>query len=105
MHVRMQYFNDDTGPSGDAYNGGRDIAAFSKFVDDNLKPKCTVTNPEKCSQKEKDFIEANKKKSQDDIETQITRLEKMKGESMKPDLKKWVVQRLKILKQMVPPKA
>ena len=35
-----------------------------------------------------------------DIEAQLTRLNGMKGGSMKPELKKWLVQRLAILKQL-----
>jgi protein disulfide-isomerase A6 len=34
-----------------------------------------------------------------EIAAQIARLEKMKGGSMKPELRKWLLQRINILKQ------
>lgn len=41
-----------------------------------------------------------KDKSADEIKAQLERLSKMSGGSMKPDLKKWLTQRLNILKQL-----
>ena len=37
-----------------------------------------------------------------DIEAQLTRLNGMKGGSMKPELKKWLSQRIAVLKQLAP---
>jgi len=40
-------------------------------------------------------------KSKEDNEKQVKRLEGMKGDSMKAELKQWVIQRLNIVKQIV----
>ena len=41
-----------------------------------------------------------KDKPAEEIKAQLERLTKMSGGSMKPDLKKWLSQRLNILKQI-----
>ena len=38
-------------------------------------------------------------KSAEDVKKQLTRLEGMKGKSMKPELKQWLLKRIAILKQ------
>jgi hypothetical protein len=63
--------------------------------------KCVVASPDTCSEKEVKFIELMKKKSKEDWEKQVTRLTKMAGGDMKADLKQWLWQRLRILKQML----
>jgi ABC-type uncharacterized transport system ATPase subunit len=55
---------------------------------------------ENCNEKEKSYIEKMKQKSQEDIKKQLGRLEGMKGESMKAELKRWLNQRLAILKEL-----
>jgi len=62
--------------------------------------KCLVKTPDNCSDKEKAFIEKMKAKSAEDVAKQVARLEKMKGDSMKAELKAWLMQRLAILKQL-----
>ena len=64
--------------------------AFVKF-------KCNIQNPVDCTDKEKGYMEKVKAKSSADRQAQIDRLSKMKGETMKADLKQWLVQRLRIL--------
>ena len=46
------------------------------------------------------FINVMKEKSAEDRAAQLARLDKMKGNSMKADLKQWLVQRLNILNQL-----
>ena len=41
-----------------------------------------------------------KAKGKDDVTAQLARLEKMAGGKMTPDLKKWLMQRISILKQL-----
>ena len=41
-----------------------------------------------------------KEKPKEDVKSQLERLSKMMGGSMAPDLKKWVAQRVSILKQL-----
>ena len=96
----IKYFNGETGPKGADYSGGRDFDSLKKFVEDNLEVKCLLDNTEGCSDKEKEFMEKWKGKPADEIKKQLDRLAGMTGGSMKPDLKKWLTQRIAILKQM-----
>jgi len=68
-------------------------------ADNKDRPKCKVAAPTACSEKEKAFIEKMTGKT-DIIAKQITRLQKMKGGAMKPELKLWLIQRLNILQQL-----
>lgn len=54
-----------------------------------------------CNEKEKTYIGKMKAKTVDECKAQLTRLEGMEGNSMKPELKQWMVKRKKILKQLV----
>jgi len=82
------------------YQGGRDFDALKSFVEENLEVKCLLDNQEGCSDKEKKYIVKMKEKGADKINTESERLNKMKGESMKPELKQWLNQRLRILSQL-----
>lgn len=66
---------------------------------------CSVEDDSGCSDKEKAFIAKMKGKEGHEIEAQLQRLSAMDGESMKPELSKWITQRIKILKQLVEPTA
>jgi len=63
--------------------------------------KCVVSDVETCSEKEKKFIDTMKAKTKEDWEKQVTRLMKMAGGDMKAELKEWLWQRLRILKQLL----
>eukprot|EP00804_Cyclotella_cryptica_P028099 CCRYP_016164-RA/>CCRYP_016164-RA protein AED:0.06 eAED:0.06 QI:130/1/1/1/1/1/4/1615/205 len=99
----LKYFKDgDT--SGEAYNGARSLDALKEFVEDTLDKKCIVGSEEDmsredsfCSDKEKEYAKKMRSKSADERKTAADRLEKMKGGSMKPELKSWIIQRLRIL--------
>ena len=67
-------------------------------MEDELEVKCDVKDPSLCSEKEKAYIEKMKTKSKDERKAQLDRLAKMKGSSMTSDLKRWLNQRLNILK-------
>jgi hypothetical protein len=54
-----------------------------------------------CDDKEKGYIEKMSAKSPDEIKGQLDRLEKMDGGSMTDDLRRWMMKRKKILKQLV----
>ncbi len=71
---------------------------------EELDKKCIVgteeeMNDEKsnCSDKEREFARKMRSKSTEDRMAQIARLDKMKGGTMKPELKSWIFQRLHIL--------
>jgi len=96
----IKYFTAETAEKGDDYQGGRDFAALKEFVSESLEVKCLLDNTEGCSDKEKDFMAKWKDKPKADATAQLERLTKMMGGSMAPDLKKWVAQRVGILKQL-----
>lgn len=60
---------------------------------------CSVDTLAGCGDKEKKFIETFKAKTAAEVTSQIDRLTKMAGKSMKAELKQWLSQRLAILKQ------
>ena len=83
---------------GEDYAGGRDYDSLKQFVEETLEVKCDVNAPEECSDKEKAYIEKMKGKTAEERLKQLQRLETMKDGKMKPELKQWLVQRLRILK-------
>jgi len=96
----IKYFTAETGKAGEAYNGGRDYESLAKFVDEKLaSPPCTISDQSGCTAKEVDFIKKMEAKPED-IPAQLARLAKMKSDSMKPDLKQWLMQRINILEQL-----
>jgi len=62
---------------------------------------CKASDGAGCSDKEKEFIA--KWTGQDGVAEQLARLEGMKGNKMKPELKVWLGQRIAILKQLAKP--
>ena len=85
----IKYYKDGD-KKGEDYQGGRDAASLKSFVEETLEVKCQVADQEKCTDKEQTYIEKMKAKSKDEIVTAFDRLDKMKGSSMKPDLKQWL---------------
>merc|ERR1711971_590191 len=96
----IKYFSAETGPKGKDYSGGRSYDDLKKFVEDNLEVKCLVGDVAGCSDKEKEFLDKWKAKTPEEVSAQLERLKGMSGGSMKPDLKKWLHQRMNILKQL-----
>ena len=81
-----------------AYEGGRSLDELSAFVSDELAAKCTFEDFENCSEKAKKYITKWSDKTSADKKKEIERLEKMSTGSMKAELKKWLMERKKILK-------
>jgi len=96
----IKYFTSETAESGDDYQGGRDFDGLKKFVVDSLEVKCLLEDDTGCSDKEKEFMGKWKAKDKAEATAQLERLTKMSGGTMAPDLKKWVAQRMNILKQL-----
>jgi protein disulfide-isomerase A6 len=95
----IKYFVDgDT--KGTDYSGGRTLDALTDFTKETLEVKCNVIDPTECSDKEKEYIIKMKSKSTEEISKQVKRLSGMAGDSMKSELKKWLSQRLHILKSL-----
>jgi hypothetical protein len=59
---------------------------------------CKVSDGTGCNEKEVEFIA--KWKGKEGIDAQLTRLQGMTAGSMKPELKKWLGQRINIFKQL-----
>ena len=85
---------------GKDYYGGRDFDSLKAFVENELEIKCSIEDGVGCSDKEKAYIEKMKAKTSDDRVKQVKRLEGMAGESMKAELKQWLLQRLHILRTL-----
>lgn len=82
------------------YSGGRDFDALKQFVEENLEASCSIENPEDgCSEKEQKYITKWSAKK-DKAAAEVKRLESNMGKKMKGSLKKWMGQRLNILKQL-----
>ena len=95
----IKYFKDGDS-SGEDYQGGRDFDSLKQFVEDELEVKCSVEDPSECSDKEKAYIEKMKAKSAEERSAQLARLDGMSGGKMKAELKRWLGQRIRILKQL-----
>ena len=96
----IKYFSAETGPKGNDYQGGRDFDSLKAFVSDNLEVKCLLDALEGCSYKKMECLSKFKTNPSGEIAAQKKRLEGMAGGSMKPELKKWLHQRLNVLKQL-----
>jgi len=96
----IKYFTAETDAKGADYSGGRTFDDLKQFVSDTLEVKCLLADPSGCSEKETEFMTKWKGKDKADVTVQLDRLSKMMASSMAPDLKKWVVQRVGILKQL-----
>jgi protein disulfide-isomerase-like protein len=85
---------------GETYSSGRDYDSLKKHVVDNLQAMCNVETLDDCTDKEKSYVAKMKAATPDARAKQLSRLDKMKGDIMKAELKAWLMQRLAILKNM-----
>jgi len=105
----IRYFNKKTGEEGGTYVKKTSKGMCDELGDDEMMTAyieeygntstCSIKTGDGCDQKEKDYIEKVKTMSEDLVTTQLARLHAMAGQSMKPDLKSWMVKRKKILSQ------
>ena len=93
----IKTFVDGDTTVGTDYSGGRDYDALEQYVVEHLEIKCNVVDPKECSEKEQAYITKMKAKSAEDRAKQLARLDKMKNDPMKGELKQWLTQRLRIL--------
>lgn len=100
----IKFFKDGD-QKGTPYQGGRDEESLKKFTREQLEVQCNVADGSGCSEKETAFIEKYKDASAEDLEKQTTRLQDMRGKSMKQDLAEWVTARINILTQLAAAKA
>jgi len=105
----IRYFNKQTGEEGGTYVKKTSKAMCDELGDEEMMTAyieeygktslCSVETGDGCDEKENDYIEKVKTMSEDVVKAQLTRLESMAGSSMKPDLKRWLIKRKKILSQ------
>jgi protein disulfide-isomerase A6 len=93
----VKYFKDGN-KEGAAYNGARKLADLKKFTEETLEVSCLLDKQDKCSAQEKEFM-AKWGAQADKVKAELVRLQGMSAGSMKPELKKWLNQRIAILKQ------
>lgn len=82
--------------------GGGDVLVFTMEIikiNGGKVPasRCDVKSKEGCSAKEKEYLEKQQGKSQEQLEAEIKRLNGLKGGSMKEDKLSWLNSRLKLL--------
>merc|ERR1719163_2215656 len=96
----IKFHNMDTDGDSEPYQGGRDFDSLKKHVEDKMAKFCDVNDQGDCSEKEAKYITKMQDKGADAVAKQLARLTKMKDGKMKPELKKWLMQRLNILEQL-----
>jgi len=107
----IRYFNAETGYGGKPYDKKTDEAMCTELgpgkdymteyvLEAGGTSLCSAETGQGCGEKELKYIEKFKAKSAADVAAQKTRLEGMVDGKMKPDLLKWIKQRLAILKQL-----
>lgn len=105
----VRYFNKETGYGGKAYEKKTSKSMCDELGEDDLMQGlvmeagktslCSISTKSGCSPKEATFIDQIASKSETEINEQLNRLNGMSAGKMTPDLKKWLSQRLAILKQ------
>lgn len=106
----IRYFNKETGIDGANYEKKTSKAMCDELGDEEMMQSyieeaggtslCSISDGSGCDDREKGYIEKMKAKASEEVAAQLRRLEGMEGESMKPDLKKWLKKRKKILKSL-----
>ncbi|GMI09619.1 hypothetical protein TrLO_g6565 [Triparma laevis f. longispina] len=83
------------------YGGGRDYDSLKTFAQETLEVKCDINNSAStCSERALKYIAKMSMKLDSAIAKEIHRLNGMKDDSMKVELKHWVNERLRILRML-----
>jgi protein disulfide-isomerase A6 len=99
----IKYFTPETGEKGESYQGGRTFDALKTFTEEKLEGGCTLgeKQADTCSEEEIAYVEKMTAKGAEAAKKELNRLSEMlKTAKMAADKKKWMAQRLSILKQM-----
>lgn len=107
----IRYFNQETGPMGAAYRKVTpqpmctellDRSTMIDYVESYSGTVLCASDGTNCSPKETDYMEKWTKKSPNAQKIQLERLEGMGQEAnMNPDLKDWVLRRMRILQRLI----
>jgi len=108
----VRYFNKETGIAGGTYVKKTSGAMCEELGNEDLMTEyveeygntalCTVETEKGCDEKEIGYISKMKSKSEDELKSQLNRLQSMEGSSMTSELLTCLKKRKKILKQLVP---
>jgi len=108
----VRYFNSGTGHGGAPYPKvlpgamcdvlGKDEHMRAYVEEQGMTSLCSVVDGSGCTEKQTEFIDKWKAKDVSEIEPQLKRLKGMAkdAKSMKPELAKWLGQRIAILGQL-----
>lgn len=107
----IRYFNKETGIEGGTYTKKTSKSMCDELGDEEMMSAyveeygntslCSVMTTDGCNERQVSYIKKMKTKSMREMVTEISRLDKMKASSMKPDLLNWLKQRKLILTQLV----
>jgi len=108
----IRYFNAETGPEGAPYEKKTDGAMCDElgpkgedfmtlYVEEAGKTSLCALDGKGCSEKQSAYIEKMRQKGADAQKEQLQRLQKMKENAMKPELKQWLRARKKILEMLL----
>lgn len=67
----VKYFSGSTGPTGDSYDGARDLESLKKFASENLGPSCGADNKDLCDDEQLAVIAEAEALSAEDLEAAI----------------------------------
>lgn len=106
----IRYYNKETGYEGQAYDKKTDKPMCQELGDPEMMKayvleaggvfECEVATGTGCTDMESNYIEKMRAASADERGAMLERLGGMRGGQMKPELKKWLMQRIAILKQL-----
>jgi len=106
----IRYFNTETGYKGKPYEKKTQKAMCDELGDEKYMEEFVMEaggvngcalDGEGCSEKEKKYLAKwRDSKTAEDVAAQLTRLQGMSAGKMKPELMKWIKQRVGILKQL-----
>jgi len=83
------------------YEGGRSFEELYEYVDENLMTHCIVEERTKCDEKSQTFIKKWEGKSDKDIADEVLRLNHLLQRHMTYELKRWMKDRVQILRQLI----
>ena len=107
----IRFFNKETGYEGKPYSKKTSKSMCDELGDDSYMrayveeagstSPCVLATGQDCIEKEKEFAEKWKGKPADELNDHVNRLRGIASGSMKPDLRKWLGQRLNVLSQLL----
>jgi protein disulfide-isomerase A6 len=84
------------------YDGGRSFEEMEYYVEEFLALHCDITRPSSCDAKSQTYLKKWKNKPDSDVLGEVLRLEKLMERHITYELKRWMKDRISILKQINP---